>query len=1060
MKKDLEREFRNPGCWFRGQPFWAWNGALDPQELRRQVRLMKRMGMGGFFMHSRVGLATPYLRDEWFRCVEACIDEAEAQGMLAWLYDEDRWPSGAAGGLVTKDRRFAKRSLQMEELRSPAELKWTADTVAAFVARVKGTTATKVRQVPKGRKPAPLSPGERILAFRVRIDAPSSWYNDAAYLDTLNPAAVRKFITVTHEAYRSRIGRHFGKTVPGIFTDEPNHGHKFAFDHSTGERLDLPWTGGLPAAFRRRYGYDLVPHLVELCLDVDGTQVTPARHDYHDCLTFLFVDSFARQIGEWCEDNGMLFIGHVLMEDRPSEQANVVGSAMRFYEHMQAPGMDLLTERQRAFATARQVSSVARQFGRKWRLTETYGCTGWDFPFAGHKALGDWQVALGITLRCPHLAWYTMEGEAKRDYPAAISPQSPWWELYPAVEDYFARVLSVMTRGEEVRDLLVIHPVESTWTMIRRGWLQDERVRESDRQLVDLEDSLLCAHLDFDYGDEEILSRMGAVSRRKGMPLLIVARACYTAVIVPPMRTVRGSTLKLLEEFRTAGGLVVFAGEPADHVDALPSAEAGQLASVCVRAPSSGAGLAAAVDAATRRVSIADTGSGEIPAVLSLLREDKDAWYLFLCNTGFTDEDRQRDIFDMNRAVERTKSFPEVRVRVRVQADAAPLELDPRSGDVFEAEAARTPGAGDEAGWELATSLPALGSRLFVLPKSEGRKAYARRPAFLESRKIPLEDGRWNIVRTEDNVLVLDRPEYRVGAAEWRGPLEILKVDREVRASLGAAPRGGVMVQPWARKRQGSGRTVRVELRYTFEILSRPSDGMSLALESPRRFAIAFNGADISPETDCGWWTDPSLRKIPLDPSLARVGTNEVALFCEYDEGHPGLETAYMLGSFGVEIEGTGARIVDVPRSLAIGDWVTQGLPFYSGSVCYDRSLALERAPGERLVVQVPEFRGAAVRVLVNGAPAGIIGWEPQEVDITGFIPEGKSNAEIRVEVVGHRRNSHGPLHHAKKWPAWTGPNEFVTTGDKWTDEYQLVPCGLMKPPAIVARRPAERANE
>jgi hypothetical protein len=96
----------------------------------------------------------------------------------------------------------------------------------------------------------------------------------------------------------------------------------------------------------------------------------------------------------------------------------------------------------------------------------------------------------------------------------------------------------------------------------------------------------------------------------------------------------------------------------------------------------------------------------------------------------------------------------------------------------------------------------------------------------------------------------------------------------------------------------------------------------------------------------------------------------------------------------------------------------------------------------------------------VNGAPAGIIGWEPQEVDITGFIPEGKSNAEIRVEVVGHRRNSHGPLHHAKKWPAWTGPNEFVTTGDKWTDEYQLVPCGLMKPPSIVARRPAERANE
>ena len=29
--------------------------------------------------------------------------------MLAWLYDEDRWPSGAAGGIVTKDRNYRQR---------------------------------------------------------------------------------------------------------------------------------------------------------------------------------------------------------------------------------------------------------------------------------------------------------------------------------------------------------------------------------------------------------------------------------------------------------------------------------------------------------------------------------------------------------------------------------------------------------------------------------------------------------------------------------------------------------------------------------------------------------------------------------------------------------------------------------------------------------------------------------------------------------------------------------------------------------------------------------------
>ena len=58
MLKDLERDFREPGAWHRGKPFWAWNGKLEPDELRRQIRLMQRMGLGGFFMHSRVGLDT------------------------------------------------------------------------------------------------------------------------------------------------------------------------------------------------------------------------------------------------------------------------------------------------------------------------------------------------------------------------------------------------------------------------------------------------------------------------------------------------------------------------------------------------------------------------------------------------------------------------------------------------------------------------------------------------------------------------------------------------------------------------------------------------------------------------------------------------------------------------------------------------------------------------------------------------------------------------------------------------------------------------------------------
>ncbi len=96
----LRDQFSNPPLSFRGAPFWSWNDRLQVSELQRQVRDMQAHGMGGFFMHSREGLETPYLGLEWMECIRETIKTAKETGMNAWLYDEDRWPSGFAGGRV------------------------------------------------------------------------------------------------------------------------------------------------------------------------------------------------------------------------------------------------------------------------------------------------------------------------------------------------------------------------------------------------------------------------------------------------------------------------------------------------------------------------------------------------------------------------------------------------------------------------------------------------------------------------------------------------------------------------------------------------------------------------------------------------------------------------------------------------------------------------------------------------------------------------------------------------------------------------------------------------
>ena len=114
-KKQIIEAFSDPTTEYRGKPFWSWNGELRGEELVRQAHIMKEMGLGGYFMHSRAGLITEYLGDEWFELINEVADAAEADGMEARLYDEDRWPSGSAGGKVTVDPKYRMKSLYVFE---------------------------------------------------------------------------------------------------------------------------------------------------------------------------------------------------------------------------------------------------------------------------------------------------------------------------------------------------------------------------------------------------------------------------------------------------------------------------------------------------------------------------------------------------------------------------------------------------------------------------------------------------------------------------------------------------------------------------------------------------------------------------------------------------------------------------------------------------------------------------------------------------------------------------------------------------------------------------------
>ena len=96
----LRTLFPRPPAEFSTLPFFVWNGEVTETMIDRELRDFSEQGIHGFIVHPRPGLITPYLSDRWFQLIRYTVDRAKKLGMEVWLYDENSYPSGFAGGHV------------------------------------------------------------------------------------------------------------------------------------------------------------------------------------------------------------------------------------------------------------------------------------------------------------------------------------------------------------------------------------------------------------------------------------------------------------------------------------------------------------------------------------------------------------------------------------------------------------------------------------------------------------------------------------------------------------------------------------------------------------------------------------------------------------------------------------------------------------------------------------------------------------------------------------------------------------------------------------------------
>ena len=1013
--RPLKDAFKTPLALHRGAPFWSWNGDLEKDELLRQIDVFAEMGIGGYHIHSRTGLGTEYLGEEFMDLVKACRDHGASKGMLTWLYDEDRWPSGAAGGLVTRDRALRKRHLLFTRTpygaaaggkavnASGAQAGRQADgeLLASYAVRLQAKRLASYRLLKEGETPGP---DETCWHAYLEVAGDASWFNGQAYADTLNPAAIQRFIEVTHERYRQAVGDSFGSDVPAIFTDEPQFTHKrsLPFAESRQDAI-LPWTPDLEADVTRTYGDSMLAHLPEVFWDLPEGRPSLWRYRFHEWVAERFAASFADQIGAWCARNGIALTGHMMEEATLRSQTNALGDAMRSYRSMQIPGIDMLCDAME-LNTAKQAQSAARQFGCPGVLSELYGVTGWQFDFEGHKRQGDWQAALGVLFRVHHLSWYCMRGEAKRDYPASIHYQSPWWRQYPVIEDHFARVGAVLSRGRAVCRIGVLHPVESYWLCAGPGDTSGVQRSLREERFTNLTEWLLQGMLDFDFIAESLLP--GQRDSSDGATFG-VGEMQYEVVIVPGNLTLRRTTLERLQAFADAGGRVLFVGEVPGLVDAEPSDEANALAARCERVAFERVPLLESL-ARHRDVGFITRAAARPRSLLYQMRAEGDDRTVFVCNTHAGRLDG------------------EVAGRLSVRGEYKVEALETSTG-VMTALAA-----------DYADGQTVLEARLFpadhlLLRLSPGRRAQGAGllpPARTEAGRLASPAP---VSLDEPNVLLFDQSEFSINGGAWQPETPLLDVENRLRAELGLPAKEGQIAQPWVDQSPVT-ELATIRLRAAFTACVEVA-GARLALENPAESRVFLDGVAV-PMDATGYFTDKAVATIDL-PAFA-AGEHVVEIELSFTR-KTSIEWFYLLGDFGVTLRGDRGVVTAPVRSLSFGDWTAQGLPFYGGNVTYRCT-----ASADASAVQLPQFRGTAVEIRSQGRSTLV--YRPPyvaELDV-------KAGEPVELTVYGHRANCFGPVHLTEAI-SWLGPQSYRTRGSLYSAEYNLQPLGLMSGPILQA---------
>ena len=520
-------DYRNPPAESSPSFFWMWNCRLDPATLNAQLDAMASNGLRNVCIHPvpkafRAHLFTSemepdYLTDGYLDVLSNVVAHAASLGMHAWLYDEGGWPSGGAAGLVAAsdgEGRFRHRSIGYG---------------------------------PKGDQPFGVTVHDYTPGGR------------GSYPSMIEKGATERFLEITHERIRQRLGHLFGSTVKFAFTDEPDF-------YIWYWQPMMTWTTDFAEEFRKRKGYDIQPYMPDIVKTRRATHgpLVEKRLDCLEVLAELFEERYMLPIRDWCRRNGLKSGGHLSGEDDPENGAmRGYGNLLKSLRAMDVPGVDVIWRQlwPKTPATAgrqapfpRYAASAANQTGARHVLCEAFGIYGDSLTPYEMQWLCNYHMVRGVNIFVFAYQAVSTAGQWMTLFEPHFGPISPLWDFIRPFYENLHRTCALLAQGTRAPEIVVFYDQRAFWT----GGDVAATAAGMHYAAATALDAMNC---DYDFADDSILATATVEGGR-----LKVGAAAYSTVVVPAWGSITPQARARIEAFKAAGGKVL----TLDEIDAAP----------------------------------------------------------------------------------------------------------------------------------------------------------------------------------------------------------------------------------------------------------------------------------------------------------------------------------------------------------------------------------------------------------------------------------------------------------------------------------------------------------